>query len=96
MERKTPEQPMREQRTPRGQRGQRGRRGKLRVELPVPYDGTFIYIPYPEQCDGSNPRRRTYYCGDKEIIPPGYTRRGTRYECLKKGFGTGNCSIYRQ
>ena len=85
MERKTPEQ------------SQRGRRiGKLRVNLPFPYDDDFIYIPYPEQCDGSNRRRRTFYCGDKETLPPGYTRRGTRYECLKKGFGVGQCSIYRQ
>lgn len=27
------------------------------------------------------------YCGNKEELPKGYTRNGTRFECLKKGYG---------
>lgn len=29
------------------------------------------------------------FCGNGDIIPPGYDQLGTRYECLKKGFGAG-------
>ena len=29
------------------------------------------------------------YCGDHMLLPDGYTRYGTRYECLKKGVGVG-------
>jgi hypothetical protein len=29
------------------------------------------------------------FCGNGNIIPPGYDQLGTRYECLKKGFGAG-------
>jgi len=34
-----------------------------------------------------NPDRPKIYCGNKDEIPPGYTRKGTRNECLKRGFG---------
>lgn len=57
-----------------------------------------IHIPTPEQCMPSRGRSRSRtrtYCGKRSRIPPGYTRKGTQYECLKKGFGTGRCSIYR-
>lgn len=27
------------------------------------------------------------YCGKQNQLPPGYTRNGTRYECLQTGFG---------
>lgn len=29
------------------------------------------------------------YCGDKDELPDGYYRFGTRSECLRKGFGSG-------
>lgn len=29
------------------------------------------------------------YCGNKCQIPQGYTRMGTRYECLRKGVSIG-------
>lgn len=29
------------------------------------------------------------YCGLKEILPDGYDRFGSRYECLKTGIGVG-------
>lgn len=32
------------------------------------------------------PRERIY-CGNQDVLPPGYTRFGTRYECLRKGYG---------
>lgn len=34
-----------------------------------------------------DPDRPKIYCGNKDEIPPGYTRKGTRNECLKRGFG---------
>jgi hypothetical protein len=40
-------------------------------------------------------RRRTVYCGGQIPIPPSsdplveYTRQGTPFECMKKGFGAG-------
>ena len=34
-------------------------------------------------------RKEKKYCGDQDEIPDGYDRRGSRYECLKKGIGTG-------
>ena len=33
------------------------------------------------------PPRVKFYCGLKEILPPGYQRFGVPYECMKKGFG---------
>lgn len=29
------------------------------------------------------------FCGNGRAVPPGYTALGTRYECLRRGFGTG-------
>jgi hypothetical protein len=29
------------------------------------------------------------YCGPKSVVPPGYDSMGSRYTCLKKGFGAG-------
>lgn len=29
------------------------------------------------------------YCGTDLLLPDGYSRYGTRYECLKKGIGVG-------
>ncbi len=29
------------------------------------------------------------YCGTKDPIPEGYTEKGTRYQCLRKGIGVG-------
>lgn len=30
---------------------------------------------------------REKYCGNSNVLPDGYTRFGTRYECLKTGYG---------
>jgi hypothetical protein len=57
----------------------------------------YIQIPSPSRCL-SSPRRNNRplsYCGTKPNIPRGYSRRGTNYECLRKGFGAGICSIYK-
>jgi hypothetical protein len=55
-----------------------------------------IYIPDPQDCLQSRRRRSPgVYCGKKSRLPPGYSRRGNQYECLKKGFGAGRCSIYK-
>jgi len=54
-----------------------------------------IRLPPVEQCTRKrSPKRIQTYCGTKTRLPSGYTRRGTQYECLKKGFGTGRCSVY--
>lgn len=29
------------------------------------------------------------YCGKECSVPPGYTKMGTRYECLRKGVNVG-------
>lgn len=29
------------------------------------------------------------FCGNGDIVPAGYDRLGTRYQCLQKGFGAG-------
>lgn len=29
------------------------------------------------------------YCGTQEQLPPEYTAKGTRYQCLRKGVGVG-------
>ena len=55
-----------------------------------------LNIPPPNQCLGRSYRRSPSYCGTKPRLPPGYTRRGTAYECLRKGFGAGRCSVYRR
>lgn len=34
------------------------------------------------------------YCGSAANLPAGYDVFGTPYECLKKGFKTGQCSVY--
>ncbi len=33
------------------------------------------------------PPRPRLYCGNAQNLPDGYTRMGTRFECLKKGYG---------
>ncbi len=33
------------------------------------------------------PPRPKLYCGNSDNLPEGYTRNGTRFECLKKGYG---------
>lgn len=46
------------------------------------------------QCDAPlDPRRPRTFCG-VGTIPPGYTRRGSPYECLKKGIKTGICAVH--
>jgi hypothetical protein len=36
------------------------------------------------------------YCGKRAQLPPGYTRRGTRYECLQTGFGVATALCRQQ
>lgn len=33
------------------------------------------------------PRREKIYCGTKPDLPPGYSRFGIPFECLRKGYG---------
>jgi len=35
------------------------------------------------------PKKEKFYCGDDDDIPKKYKRRGSRYECLRKGVGVG-------
>ena len=30
------------------------------------------------------------YCGNSDVLPPGYEDFGSRYSCLRKGFGVGS------
>ncbi len=34
--------------------------------------------------------KKKLYCGNKKRTPKKYSRMGTRYECMKKGFGIGS------
>lgn len=34
------------------------------------------------------PPKKRLYCGDREELPKGYSRFGSRFECLKKGYGS--------
>lgn len=45
------------------------------------------------QCTGNlDPNRPRLYCGNNAQLPAGYIGRGTPYQCLQKGFGTGFCA----
>lgn len=35
------------------------------------------------------------YCGDKAVLPAGYTGFGSRFRCLQKGVGVGLYAIRR-
>lgn len=35
------------------------------------------------------PKLKKFYCGDEDDVPIGYYRRGSRYECMRKGVGVG-------
>lgn len=35
------------------------------------------------------PQKERIYCGKSGILPPGYDRFGTPFECLRKGYGAG-------
>jgi len=32
--------------------------------------------------------KKPVYCGNQEIVPDGYSQLGTRFECMKKGYGS--------
>ena len=71
------------------------RKGRMKIDLPN--ENITIFIPFPEQCNNIYTKKREkIYCGNKERIPSDYSRAGNQYECLRKGFGAGMCSIYRQ
>lgn len=54
-----------------------------------------LNIPSYRECRQSRSQpRRIIYCGTKPTVPRAYTRRGTQWECLRKGFGAGRCSIF--
>jgi len=36
------------------------------------------------------------YCGPAAAVPQDYDRRGTQYECLKKGVKVGICTVHRR
>lgn len=42
-------------------------------------------------CSSNYVRSYEAYCGKKDPVPQPYQRRGTPYECLKKGIGFGRC-----
>lgn len=39
-----------------------------------------------------NKTKEKFYCGNKKKSPKGYSRSGSRYECMRKGFGAGSYS----
>ena len=91
----------------RGRRS-RGRRSRSRssqsnpkwyyITIPNPEHRTRdirIRIPSPSRCLQQRPvSSQRSYCGNKSVIPNGYSTRASRYECLKKGIGVGICSVY--
>ncbi len=40
--------------------------------------------------------RPRLYCGNQEILPPGYDGFGTRYSCLRSGVGVGLYKLANQ
>lgn len=95
--------------TSRSRRTQRSRRRRS-PKRSRPHKKTYhIVIPHPERRNRDltlnlpspyrclSPRKKSpLYCGDKPYIPDGYQRRAKPYECLRKGFGAGMCSIYKR
>lgn len=75
------------------------RRSKYRIIIPHPERRNMdiiLYLPSPKRCFGSPRSRRPVYCGNRRSIPRGYRRRrASPYECLRKGFGAGMCSVYK-
>ena len=50
-----------------------------------------------DQCArGPNPARERTFCGTADPVPEGYTRRGTPYECMRKGVKLGICAVYNK
>ena len=92
MPRRSRSRPRRSRSRPRRSRS----RPRNRIEVSFPYNrrNITVYIPSPEICT-RNYRKRSFYCGNKNRLPRQYSRYGTTFECLKKGFGAGSCSIYR-
>lgn len=43
------------------------------------------------KCGPLDPNRLRKYCGNSDSVPQGYARRGSPYECLRKGVKTGYC-----
>lgn len=46
-------------------------------------------------CDPNYVPIRDEYCGNSDILPPGYIRFGSRHRCLQKGVRIGQCSRFR-
>lgn len=67
-----------------------------KIAFRSPSSGKLIYITIPSlsSCTKVN-TSKPVYCGNKRKIPKEYIRKGTSYECLKKGIGTGRCLIYK-
>jgi len=57
---------------------------KTKSKCEIKYPGKIIYIPL-----GSS---KKIYCGKSKIVPKKYKSQGTRWECLKKGWGAGSLS----
>ena len=54
-----------------------------------------ISIPSYKKCKKSlRKKHKKIYCGDKTSVPRNYERKGTSFECLKKGYGAGGCGIF--
>lgn len=75
---------------------------KYTIIIPNPDDKglTELKINIPSRADCKSPKKpnkQKVFCGKQESpVPYGYVRRGTTYECLRKGFGAGMCSIYKE
>lgn len=84
----------------RSRSNNRSRRSRSYFEITIPNPerrrrSITIRIPAPSRCLGSY-RKSGIYCGSKRRLPSGYTRKGKRMECLRKGFGAGMCSMYKR
>lgn len=68
----------------------------IRVPSPSRRRRISITIIKPRYCRQRSTRRsRRTYCGKSRTLPRGYGRHGTNWECLRKGYGAGMCSVHR-
>lgn len=59
------------------------RRSQSRTRTPVRRSRSRSRIPIVFQDE----QKERIYCGNSNILPPGYDRFGTRFQCLRKGYG---------
>lgn len=73
------------------------KRHTLTITDPETGQNIDISIPSYKRCRKSRKKKhKKIYCGDKDKLPHNYERKGSSYECLKKGYGAGLCGIFEE